>query len=83
MKRERRIRLTYANVVASLALFAALGGSSYAAISITGKQVSDGSLSGRDVHNGSLTGTGHARPVATGSRLQGGAVAGRPSGTDG
>jgi hypothetical protein len=56
MKAKRRIRLTYANVVASVALFAALGGSSYAAISITGKQVTDGSLSGRDVRNGSLTG---------------------------
>jgi hypothetical protein len=56
MKGKRRIRLSYANVVASLALFAALGGSSYAAISITGKQVRDGSLSGRDVRNASLTG---------------------------
>jgi len=55
MKGKRRIRLTYANVVASLALFAALGGSSYAAISITGKQVRDGSLSGRDVRNATLT----------------------------
>jgi hypothetical protein len=55
MKGKRRIRLTYANVVATLALFAALGGSSYAAISITGKQVRDGSLSGRDVHNATLT----------------------------
>lgn len=52
---RRRIRLSYANVVASLALFAALGGSSYAAISITGKHVRDGSLSGRDVRNASLT----------------------------
>jgi hypothetical protein len=49
-------RLSYANVVASLALFVAIGGSSYAAISVTGAQVRDGSLSGRDVHNGSLTG---------------------------
>jgi hypothetical protein len=56
MTGKRRIRLTYANTVASLALFAALGGSSYAAISVTGKQVRDGSLSGRDVHNRSLTG---------------------------
>jgi hypothetical protein len=50
-----RLRPTYSNVVATLALFAALGGSSYAAVSITGKQVRDGSLSGRDVHNASLT----------------------------
>jgi Collagen triple helix repeat (20 copies) len=55
MRKKRRIRLTYANVVASIALFAALGGSSYAAISVTGKQVRDASLSGRDVRNGSLT----------------------------
>jgi len=56
MKKNRRIRLTYANVVASLALFAALGGSSYAAIAVTGAQVRDGSLTGRDVRNSSLTG---------------------------
>jgi len=41
--------------VATIALFAALGGSSYAAISITGKQIRDGSLAGRDLRNGSLT----------------------------
>jgi hypothetical protein len=56
MKGKLRIRLTYANVVASLALFAALGGTSYAAITITGAQVRDGSLSGRDVRNATLTG---------------------------
>jgi hypothetical protein len=49
-------RLTFSNVVASLALFIAIGGSSYAAISVTGAQVRDGSLSGRDVHDASLTG---------------------------
>jgi hypothetical protein len=55
MKPRRTIRITYSNVVATVALFAALGGSSYAAVAITGKQVRDGSLSGRDVHNASLT----------------------------
>jgi hypothetical protein len=50
-----RTRLTYANVVATLALFVALGGSSYAAISITGKNVKNGSLTGKDVKNSSLT----------------------------
>jgi TRAP-type C4-dicarboxylate transport system permease large subunit len=48
MKSKRRSPLTYANMVASVALFAALGGSSYAAVAITGQQVRDGSLSGRD-----------------------------------
>jgi hypothetical protein len=55
-KRTPRIRITYANVVATVALFAALGGSSYAAIAVTGSQVRDGSLTGRDVRNSSLTG---------------------------
>jgi hypothetical protein len=49
------MRLNYANVIATLALFAALGGSSYAAISVTGAQVRDGSLTGRDVRNATLT----------------------------
>lgn len=57
MNGTRRIRLTYANVVASIALFAALGGSSYAAISVTGAQVRDNSLTGRDIRNASLTGS--------------------------
>lgn len=50
-----RIRITYANVVASLALFIALGSGAYAAVTVTGKNVKDGSLSGRDVKNSSLT----------------------------
>jgi hypothetical protein len=50
-----RARLTYANVVATLALFVALGGSSYAAIKITGKNVKNSSLTGRDIKNSSLT----------------------------
>ena len=49
-----RARLTYANVVASLALFVALGGTSYAALTVTGKNVKNNSLTGRDVRNGSL-----------------------------
>ena len=59
--------LTYTNVTATLALFVALGGSSYAAVTLTGANVKNGtvtgsdlkneSLEGRDVDNGSLTGT--------------------------
>jgi hypothetical protein len=44
-----RAHLTYANVTATLALFVALGGSSYAALRITGRDVKDNSLTGRDV----------------------------------
>ena len=51
-----RGRLSYANVVATLALFIALGGSSYAALTITGKDVRNRSLTGKDVKRNSLTG---------------------------
>jgi hypothetical protein len=50
-----RTRLTYANVMATIAVFIALGGSSYAAITITGRNVKNSSLTGRDIKNSSLT----------------------------
>ncbi len=49
-----RSRLSYANVVATLALFIALGGSSYAALKITGRNVKNNSLTGLDIRNGTL-----------------------------
>jgi Collagen triple helix repeat (20 copies) len=49
-----RSRLTYANIMATIAVFVALGGSSYAAITITGQSVKDSSLTGKDVKNRSL-----------------------------
>lgn len=49
-------RLSYANIVATIALFSALGGSAYAASQITSRQVADGSLSGRDLKASTLTG---------------------------
>jgi hypothetical protein len=55
MSRIKR-HLTYANVTATLALFIALGGSSYAALQLTGRDVRNNSLTGRDVRNNSLTG---------------------------
>ena len=48
-------RLTYANVVATLALFVALGGSSYATIQFTGRNVKDRSLTAKDIKKNSLT----------------------------
>jgi hypothetical protein len=52
-------RLTYANVVASIALFATLGGSSYAALklptnSVGSRQVKDRSLRARDFRAGQI-----------------------------
>lgn len=56
MPSKLRARLTYANLMATAAVFIALGGSSYAALTITGKQVANSSLSGKDVRNRSLSG---------------------------
>jgi hypothetical protein len=50
-----RDRLNYANVTATLALFVALGGSSYAALKITGRNVVNGSLTGKDIKKRSVT----------------------------
>ena len=47
-------RLTYSNVTATLALFIALGGSSYAAVKITGRNVVDRSLTGKDIKKRSV-----------------------------
>ena len=54
---------SYSNVMATAAMFIALGGTSYAAVKITGAEVRDGTLTGRDVRNGSLSG----RDVRNGS----------------
>jgi hypothetical protein len=51
-----RRRLSYANVVATLALFVALGGSSYAAFKITGRDVINGSITYRDLKRDTLGG---------------------------
>ena len=52
-----RRRLTYANVMATLAVFIALGGSSYAALTVTGRNVKNGSLSFRDLRRDTLGGS--------------------------
>jgi hypothetical protein len=55
--RALRRRLTYANVMATAAVFIALGGSSYAALTVTGADVRNGSLSYRDLKKNTLGGT--------------------------
>ena len=55
MPRRLRSKLGYAHVTATLALFVALGGSSYAAVKLTGKDIADGTLTTKDVKNKSLT----------------------------
>lgn len=55
MLSQLRTRLTYANVVSTLCLFMVLGGSAFAAVTITGKNVKNSSLTGKDIKNSSLT----------------------------
>jgi hypothetical protein len=52
-----RARLTYANVVATLALFVALGGSAYAAHQITSRDIRNRSIRAVDVSKNALGGT--------------------------
>jgi hypothetical protein len=49
--------LSYANVMATIAVFVALGGTSYAALKITGADVRNGSLSNRDLKKNTLDGS--------------------------
>jgi hypothetical protein len=49
-----RRRMTYANTMATVAVFIALGSGSYAAVKVTGRTVEDGSLTGADIRNSSL-----------------------------
>lgn len=54
MLKVPRPRLTYANVVATLALFVALGGSSYAALKISGRDIQKHSITGQNIKRNSL-----------------------------
>jgi hypothetical protein len=55
-----RARLTYANVMATVAVFVALGGSSYAAVSLQ-----RGSVGARELKNGAVTGAKVRRGTLT------------------
>lgn len=56
MLRALRKRATYANVTATLALFVALGGSSYAAFKISGRQIKAHTITARNVKRNALNG---------------------------
>ena len=62
------LRLSYASVVATLALFIAIGGTAAAGAQalLSGRDVKDGSLTGADIQNDSLTGA-DIRPGSVGS----------------
>jgi len=68
-------------VASSLALLLALGGTAYAAATVTGAQIVDNSVAGRDVRNGSLTAIDTAPGVLPRfARVEGGSIAAKRGG---
>ena len=67
-------KLTYGNVTATIALFAALAGTSYAAVTVTGSNIRNGTLTGADLKNESVKGSDIDNGSLTGSDLKNGSV---------
>ncbi len=82
--RKIRSRLTYANVIATLALFIAIGGSAYAATqlkknsvgtkqiknqAVTAAKIQNGAITGAQVKGGSLSGSNVANNSLTGTQI--------------
>jgi hypothetical protein len=79
-----RRHLTYANVISSICLFTVLGGSAYAAATITGKQVKNNSLTSADIRNGTLGAADLKRGLlSTPAQGNGATGAGGPAGPQG
>jgi len=74
MEPNRRRHPSYADVTATLALFVALGGTSYAALNLTGKDVKNGSLTGLDLKDGSVGGADLKTGSVTGADLKDGSI---------
>src|SRR5919198_190627 len=55
MGRRLRRRLTYANVMSTLAVFIALGGSSYAALTISGSHIKNRPIAGKKLKRNTPT----------------------------
>ena len=67
---QLRQRLTYANVMATVAVFIALGGSSYAALQIDSGDIANNSVRGVDVRNRTLSDRDVKRNGLTGRSIR-------------
>jgi hypothetical protein len=67
---RRRGLLTYSNTIATLALCIALGGTSYAAVNISGEQIRDGSVTSRDLRNGGVRESDLGRGSVSGKKVR-------------
>jgi hypothetical protein len=83
MLRRVRARLTYANVVATLALFIAVGtGGAYAANTIGSSDIIDESLLSQDIKNGEVKNADLAADSITSTRLANGSIQNSDLGPD-
>jgi hypothetical protein len=64
-----RRHLSYANVMASIAVFVALGGGAYAATTINGSKIIKGTVGGAKLKKGTITGTQVKANSLTGSSI--------------
>lgn len=69
-----RRHLSYANVVASIALFTALGGSAYAASKINGGDIVNQSIAGKKLKNGTITNKQIKKGTITSAQVQSGSL---------
>jgi hypothetical protein len=88
ISRALRARLTFANVVASLALFMALGGTSYAAITLTNnsvksKHIANGQVKRTDIRNNAVNSAKIAAGSLTSSDFAAGQIPPGPTGPAG
>jgi hypothetical protein len=65
-----RPRLNHATVVAYLALFAALGGSSYAAVTLNGENIQNKSIAGKKLENRTITRGKIKKNTLTGTEIK-------------
>ncbi len=72
-----RSRLTFSNLTAVLALFVALGGSSYAAIRVGSAEIADNSIRSKDIHDGEVRGPDIAKGTIRGTDVRDGDLQGR------
>ena len=78
-----KARLTPATAIALLALVVSLGGTSYAALRVSSKQIVDNSVRSKDVKNNDLTGRDVKNRSLTPADFPGGALPQGPQGPQG
>jgi hypothetical protein len=72
-----RSRMTFSNLTALLALFVALGGSSYAAIRVGSAEIADNSIRSKDIHDNEVRGADIAKDTVRGTDVRDNDIQGR------